>query len=81
MDDKRKSLDNQLTEVKKVNADYEKAMNRDILMSLKEQAEALQQKNEALQQGIDKDFETWKVLEAEVRAGVSMEQLERSDCQ
>jgi len=81
LDDKRKSLDNQLTEVKKVNADYEKAMNRDILMSLKEQAEALQQKNEALQQGIDKDFETWKVLEAEVRAGVSMEQLERSDCQ
>lgn len=67
--------------MKKVNADYEKAMNRDILMSLKEQAEALQQKNEALQQGIDKDFETWKVLEAEVRAGVSMEQLERSDCQ
>ncbi|GMI45636.1 hypothetical protein TrCOL_g13789 [Triparma columacea] len=69
LNERCKTLESNLAETTKVNGEFRKAMNLNSLSILKTQAIAHQEKNVALEQGINKDYDTYKVLEQE---GIAM---------
>ena len=62
---KRSTLEEELSEIASLNRDYVKAMNDNALSSLEQQTEACVSRNAELTRALDKDYETWKVMETE----------------